>query len=85
MHVACRGGKVHAVREFLDDGTKVMLCGLAQQRPFYNSVRRPCCYGEWTVTARPIDCIKCLAAAQQGDLLREQPEIIINGGNNEMG
>ena len=63
MNIGCkeRNGKVHTVSKKLEDGTNIMNCGIAQQKPFHNSkVKGPVCYGQWEVTEKPATCKKCM-------------------------
>lgn len=61
MNIECleRGGKIHAIKSRLDDGTHITACGLAQQTPFKISAVRPCCYGNWIETEKHVTCKKC--------------------------
>ena len=40
MNIECleKGGKIHSLKSELDDGTHIMACGLAQQKPFKTSI-----------------------------------------------
>jgi hypothetical protein len=63
MNIECKkkDGKVHTVAKRLNDGTNIMNCGLAQQKPFRNSkIKGPVCYGKWEVTTNAATCKKCM-------------------------
>ena len=55
-----KNGKVHGIRKTLGDGTNIMFCGLAHQKPFHHSAKLNCCYGKWEKTKKEITCQKCI-------------------------
>ena len=61
MNIECleKDGKIHSLKSELADETCIMVCGLAQQKPFKNSIAKSCCYGKWIETEKPVTCKKC--------------------------
>jgi len=53
-------GRVHQIRKVMEDGTRIMLCGIVQQEPFHPTTMNRCSYGEWVKTDEPVTCHKCL-------------------------
>lgn len=53
------GGKVHIINYTLTDGTNMLNCGLAQQKPHHISSKRKVCYGKWELTKNRVTCKRC--------------------------